>query len=185
MTDFVITTAFNEIYRTTYKIALAYVMKKCGNAEDIADILQETYAEIYIVLVRKGPDYLQNTAAFVLQVAKTKIHRHYSLTEKLKSIVPISFRNDDGEEIDISDLEQTDLSVEDRWIDHLLVEDIARCVASKPGEVQKVFYSYFFLDMSIRQIASALAIKESTVKNRIYRTVKEIRKLYGKDGDYR
>ena len=39
--------------------------------------------------------------------------------------------------------------------------------------------------MSIRQIASALAIKESTVKNRIYRTVKEIRKLYGKDGDYR
>lgn len=39
---------FNEIYDKTYKKILLYVLKRCSNIEDVSDILQETYAEIYL-----------------------------------------------------------------------------------------------------------------------------------------
>ena len=183
MADSAIMTVFDEIYEATYGKALAYVTRKCGNAEDIADILQEIYAEVFIVLTRKGPDYLLNSEAFVLRVAKMKIYRHYSLAEKLKAMVPMFIRNRDGEEVNVTDLERTEPSIEDQWINHLLIEDVARMITSKPSEVQKAFYLFYYLEMTIPQIASELAIKESTAKSRIYRTLKEIRLRYGRDGD--
>ncbi len=181
MADSVITTVFNEIYKTTWRFAFAYTTKKCGNAEDIADILQEAYAEVYVVLTRKGPEYVKNTEAFVLQVVKTKVYRHYTLMQRLKNHIPLHAVNGDGEDVEIPDLECTDLEVEDRLIDHLFLDEIAALLTTRPRESQQVFYLFYYLGMTIPQISSELGIRESTVKSRIYRTVQEIRKHYGKE----
>ena len=53
-------TFFNELYDNTHRKVLAYIIAKCGNTEDIADIFQETYLEIVKVIKRKGIDYFQN-----------------------------------------------------------------------------------------------------------------------------
>jgi len=66
-----------------------------------------------------------------------KIYRHYNLAEKLKAMVPMFIRNRDGEEVDVTDLERTEPSIEDQWINHLLIEDVARMITLKPSEVQK------------------------------------------------
>ena len=46
---------FNDIYNKTYKKLLLYVLKRCSNIEDVSDILQETYAEIYLKGIYKRP----------------------------------------------------------------------------------------------------------------------------------
>ena len=83
-------TLFNEIYDQTYDKVLRYVISKCGNTNDIADIVQETYLELYQTIVKRGAAYIKNPGAFVLQLAKAKVYKHYSLMEKLKRILPRS-----------------------------------------------------------------------------------------------
>ena len=41
--------------------------------------------------------------------------------------------------------------------------------------ISKIFYFYFYLELTIREIASELQLNESTVKNYLYRTIKEIK----------
>jgi len=45
-----LTTFFNEVYDRTYDTVARYVISKCSNTDDIADIIQETYTELYAVL---------------------------------------------------------------------------------------------------------------------------------------
>ena len=158
MADSAILTVFDEVYESTYRKTLAFVTHRCGNAEDIADILQETYAEVYCVLVRRGLDYMTSPEAFVLRVARTKVHRHYTLFEKMKNMIPLTVHNEDGEEYDIAELETPGPSVEDQLVDHL------------------------FLDLPISQVAVELHTNDSTVKSWIYRAVRDVRKRMEAEG---
>lgn len=45
----------------------------------------------------------------------------------------------------------------------------------------KVFYLYFILDLKLDEISKELNINISTVKNKIYRTLKDLKKYLGKD----
>ena len=81
MADQTAVTFFNNIYDETYQRSLRYVTKKCSHAEDIADILQEIYTEVYSVIAKKGIEYVHNPEAFVMQVTKSKVSKHYSLAE--------------------------------------------------------------------------------------------------------
>jgi len=175
-----ITTLFNKIYDMTFKNVFAFVTSKCGNTNDIADILQETYMEVYSVIVKKGCTYIINEEAFVKNIAKTKIFRHYSLKEKISSFINVS---KDDHEIDILDFEITyEIEIEESVANKLLLDEINCFLLKKPQLTQKVFYLYYSLDYTIQQIATDLSLSESNVKNKLYRTVKEIRELYGKEG---
>ena len=48
-------------------------------------------------------------------------------------------------------------------------------------EIEDIFYLYFALGMKISEISKELDIGSSNVKNRIYRTLKEIKKYLGED----
>ena len=74
---------FDEIFDSTKKTVLAYITAKCGHTANIHDIVQETYMELYKVLRKRGADYVKNERAFVLRLAKQKINRHYTLTDRL------------------------------------------------------------------------------------------------------
>ncbi|MGM9979380.1 MAG: hypothetical protein ACI33J_11320 [Clostridium sp.] len=64
---------FDNIYDKTYKKLLLYILKRCSNIEDVSDIIQETYAEVYLTINKKGIDYIKNYDSFVIKIAKTKI----------------------------------------------------------------------------------------------------------------
>lgn len=182
MVDQTITTFFNRIYDETYRRSLGYVTKKCSHAEDIADILQEAYTEVYSVIAKKGIEYVNNPKAFVMQVTKSKVYKHYTLGEKLTNLIPLFAKGEDDEEVTVTDYELSNDSIEDHLINNLLLDAVAKFIATKPSDVQKVFYMYYYLELTIPQIAHDLSMKESNVKSKIYRTVHEIRNLYGKDG---
>jgi RNA polymerase sigma factor (sigma-70 family) len=175
---------FDQIYNQTYKRALHYVTARCGNSADIADILQEIYTELYRVLVRRGTSYIQKPEAFVMQLAKSKVYRHYSFGEKIKNILPFStmgWNRDEGttEVIPAAD-ENPELN--DLVADRILLRQIADFIKTKPDDVQRIFYLYYVLEQPSAQIALDLHLNESTVKSKIHRTVHEVRTLYGKVG---
>lgn len=184
MVDQTYITFFDKAYDDTYKKTLLYVTKKCGNACDIADILQETYAEFYTVIVKKGIQYIKNPEALIMRIAKTKTYRYYSLKERAKDHIPFFTKSEDDSEYEAG-LISDENSVEDITVNNLMLEQISQFIKSKASDVQRIFYLYFYLEMTITQIAKELSIKESTVKSKLFRTLKEVRAIYGKDGAFR
>jgi len=156
---------------------LAFVTAKCGSIADIGDIFQETYMELYKVLSKRGAEYITNEKALVMQLAKQKIARHYSLMERLKIFVSINSSNNNDEEVDLSDFEADDFLTEEFVVNNLMYETARQFIKSKPEVVQKVFYLMYDVGFTIPEIAQILSIKESSVKNKLYRTMKELRKL--------
>jgi len=176
---------FNEIYDSTNKYILTVITAKCGNTYDINDIFQETYMELYKLMTKRGANYIQNEKAFVLKIAKQKIARHYSLSQRLQMFVPISVKKEDNEEIDLSDADidsfLTEDSPEDYVINQLLVENARKLIRSKSAEVEKIFYLFYDVGLTIPEIAKNLSLSESSVKNKLYRTIKELQNLLEKE----
>lgn len=179
-----IDSTFDQIYNQTYKKALHYVTARCGNSGDISDILQEIYAELYRVLVKLGTSYIKQPEAFIMQLAKSKVYRYYTLSEKIKNFLPFSAVgwNREEESADVVQVADEDFELDDMVADRILLKQIADFVKSKPDDVQRIFYLYYVLEQSSAQIALDLHLNESTVKSKIHRTVHEVRTLYGKVG---
>lgn len=175
---------FDQIYNLTYTNTLRFVTARCGDPGDISDILQEVYAELYRVLLTRGTSYILQPEAFVTQLARSKVYRHYTLREKIKNIFPASsIRHPDSEEGMEGSFETAEEgALEELVADRILLQKIAEFIKTKPGDVQKIFYLYYVLEQSSSQIAKDLHLHESTVKSKIYRTVREVRALYGKVG---
>lgn len=167
--------AFNEIYDSTNKVALTLITAKCCNIEDINDIFQETYAEIFAVIDKKGIDYIENPEAFVRRIVKQKIYRYYSATQRLKMQISIIQTDKDGKEFDISDSVIDELSIEENYILTERIDEVREFLKNKPILTRKVFHLFYSLDKTIPEIAELLEVGQSTVKNHIYRTLKEVR----------
>ena len=172
-----ITNKFNEIYDSTKKAVLMLITAKCGRTSQINDIFQDTYLELYQVLDRRGAEYVTNEKALVLRIAKRKIAKYYSLTQRLKIFVSATAKNEDGKEVDFTELEADAFLTEEFVVNKMLLEDAQKFIKQKPEEVKKVFYLFYDMDLTIPEIAKLLGISESGVKNKLYRTLKELRKL--------
>jgi len=170
-----IASRFDEIYSSTKKAVLTLVTAKCGNTADISDIIQETYMELYMVLRKRGADYVTNEKAFVMKLAKQKIARHYSLMDRLRVFISFAPADEDGQGVELSDVDVNGFLMEDFAINSSLLETARQFIVSKPEVVKKVFYLFYDLGLSIPEIGQTLSLSESNVKNKLYRTLKELR----------
>ena len=90
---------FEELYNSTYKQTLNYIVCKCSNIEDVNDLLQDTYIELYKILQRKKYIVLENCQNYVIGIAKKRIQRHYGVLYQLKAYSV--WNNSDGEEYEL------------------------------------------------------------------------------------
>jgi RNA polymerase sigma-70 factor (ECF subfamily) len=159
---------------------LSFIAAKCSNIEDMNDILQETYMELYKTLSEKGPDYIENGEAFVINIAKAKIYQHYNIFQRARANLSLS-EADDSDEKDI--LENADeMDLEDSVCTDALVEEIEAYIAKKNQTIRKIFFLRFSLDMKISEIAQLMSLSQNQVKNKLYRTINEIRAFYQEKG---
>ncbi|MGI5897510.1 MAG: RNA polymerase sigma factor [Oscillospiraceae bacterium] len=178
MVDQAATSLFNALYDATNRKVLSFIIAKCSNTADIRDLFQETYLELYALLVKRGTKYVKNGEALVMKLARQKVYRHYSLLRRLRPAVSIP---EPAEEEPC--LEQAEVALEDDAFTAALIAEIGGILSQKPQQVQKIFYLYYSLDRSIPEIAALLSMSEANVKNKLYRTIRELRELYtGKEG---
>jgi len=169
---------FNNIYDNTYSDILEYVIIKCHNVNDANDILQETYLELWKILNKKELSD-SNIKSYLIGIAINKIKKHYSLLERMKTIS--LFQKDD------KDLELIE-SIKDNFdLDNIIIRNdnwdkIWTYIKSKKNQdIPKIFYLYYKQELSIKEISKYLQVKESYIKNLIYRTLKELYTIFGKD----
>lgn len=169
---------FNEIYNQTYRQTLKYIVCKCSNIEDVNDIIQETYLEVYNSIIKEKD--IDDYNKYIIGIAKNKIRKHYHLLYRLKTI---SIYNDKNDEIELLDTIKSDIDIEKIIIKTENIELIWNYLKSKKTVIQKVFYLYYEMDLKIKEISKLLNISESYTKNCLYRTLKELQEFLGKDCD--
>jgi len=163
---------FDEMYNATHKAVLTFITAKCRRTADIQDIFQETYMELYQVLQKRGENYITNPQAFVLRLARQKLARHYSLQERLNMFVSSNALTEDDESIDIFEMESDAFLTEDFVVEQALIDEAKQYIHSQPEMVQKMFYLFYDVGLTIAEVAEALNVSESQVKNKLYRNIK-------------
>ena len=73
---------FHEIYNKTYNSILKFIAVKCQNVEDINDILQDTYTELYKILNKRTIIEVESEVAFIIGIAKKILKRYFSFKYK-------------------------------------------------------------------------------------------------------
>ena len=75
----------------------------------------------------------------------------------------------------------SDIDLEANFINKENIEEIWDYLNNKDVLIAKIFYLYYALGLKISEISTELKMNESTVKNYIYRTLKELNKKFGKE----
>lgn len=172
-----INSRFNEIYDSTNKSILAFITVRCANTSDISDIFQDTYMELYKLIYKCGVSYITDSKALVFKIAKRKIARNYSLWKRLQIFVPMTIENENTKETELSEFEADSFLTEDFVVNRIIADNAKQFIKRKPEDVKKVFYLFYEMDKSILEIAQILSLSESNVKNKLYRTLKELKNL--------
>lgn len=157
---------FNQIYNETYHNILKFVICSCYNIEDVNDIIQDIYLELYKALNKKD---ILDFNRYVMGIAKNKIKKHYSFLYKIKENFSLK------KEIDnISN----DINIEQELINKMDTEFIWDYLKSKNVIIHKIFCLYYYEGLTLKEISELLKLKESNVKNLLYRTLKELNKYF-------
>lgn len=170
---------FNKIYDKTYLDLLKYVVIKCHNINDTNDIMQEIYLEFWKILSKKEVSDI-NIKSYLIGIANNKIKKHYTFLQKVK-IISLFETNDKDQEL-IETLEDgmniNEIIIQaDNW------DTIWKYIKSKKNQdIPKVFYLYYKLELSIKEISKELQRSESYIKHLIYRTLKELQDNFGNGG---
>ena len=167
---------FKEIYEKTYKETLKFIVIKCHDIDDINDIIQDTYLELLLIIKKRKKLEIEHISQYMMGIANNIIKRHYYKKMKRNKVI-LYQQTEEEETAEIKD----DFDLEQEIITKDNVETVWEYVKNKDVMIAKIFYLYFSFGLKISEIAQALDLKESNVKNRIYRTLNELKKFLGKD----
>lgn len=171
---------FNILYQKTKDNILMYIIARCGNTEDIKDIFQETFLEVAKLLKRKGITYFRKPEATVMTIVKRKIYQHYNLRQKLR-IDKICYESLEDVEEEMVDFD--DFSLEDAMVRKETLEQVKEILEKQDILTRKILYLRFYMDAPIEKISELLGISDTSVKNRLYRTLKRMKKKLEEGAD--
>lgn len=150
---------FEKLYKDSYDEVSRYVVCNCSDIEDVKDILQNIYLAAFKNM-RKIED-----KSYIMGIAKNKVKDFYRFKYRAKVT--------DTEEWEIEVIPD-DFDLEKSFFLKYDAEKVWSYLKSKNVAVVKVFYLYFYSEMTIKDIAEELRMTESNVKNYLYRNLKEI-----------
>lgn len=150
---------FDVVYNESYKDISRYVVLNANNIGDVKDILQNIYLEVY-----KNIDKVSDKN-YVFGIAKNVLKKYY----RFKFL-----RKDDTE---ITDNIKSNINLEKTVMDKFDTELVWKYLKKKNNNIAKIIYLYYYEDFTIKEIANSLNLTESKVKNYIYRTLKELRRI--------
>ncbi len=171
---------FNQIYDKTYLEVIKYIMANSHNINDTHDIVQETYLELWKILNKKELSDT-NIKSYIIGIANNKIKKHYTLLQKIKTI---SLFDKNESDIELIDTIEDSIDINDIIIKEENYNIIWNYIKSKKNkDISKVFYLYYKLELTIKEISNLLNKNESYIKHLIYRTLHELESKFGNGGN--
>ena len=159
---------FEDIYNSTYDYIYKFLVLKSDSRETAEDILQSVYLAFYKRML--SGEKVLDPKHYLLRMAKHGLADHYSRRRISESL-------DDGVEI-----------VDERSLDRLendngfTYDEIMREIKGMDETTYKIFLLHFGHDYTITKTANTLGLAESTVKSKMYRAVKKLKKR-SKEGE--
>ena len=167
---------FEFIYNSTYKNVLKYTICHCRNLDDVNDIIQDIYTELYQTISNKKYINLDNVESYIIGIAKNKIKGHFS---SLKIALTMQVNDENMRYISDNNIDiERDLITKDNVI------QVWNYLKNKSDLTARIFYLYYVMELPIKTIANDMQITESNVKNHLYRTQKELKEKFNKGGNY-
>ena len=148
---------------------LKFIICKCKNLDDVNELIQDTYVELYKTIKNKKNIIVEDHLSYILGISKNILKKYYKNKYKEKTV----FLTDDinEENVDSSSIDEIEID----FINKNNVEEVWDYLKKKGIIIEKSFYLYYAVGLKISEISKLLNIKESSVKNYIYRTVKELK----------
>lgn len=154
---------FENLYTETFKEISKYVVCHVKSCEDVEDLLQMIYLNAFKSLKKQK----EITKTYLIGIAKHKIKDYYRFRYKNKT-ENLGEENDITTYPDEKDFEQEITLKYD-------TEQVWNYLKKKNVLIFQIFYLYFVLSMTLKEIAEALELTESNVKHYLYRTLKELK----------
>ena len=150
----------NEFSENYVEKIFYFCLKKTGNPNDADDLTQDIAFQI-IMALNKGT-IPNNFSAWIWQIARNR----YSVWAKEKHN-----RNESVTDTDVYDYEIEDAneSISDELIHLEQMALLRRELAFIKSDYRNIVVTYYIENKSIRDIASALSLTESAVKQRLFR----------------
>lgn len=166
---------FDSIYENTYNDISKYVVCNCNNIEDVKDILQNIYIEVFKCIEKN----IKITKTYILGIAKHKVKDYYRFTYKYKIVSFFS----SNENLKLEESIPDDFNLEDYTSKKYDTELVWKYLKKKKVIIAKIFYLYFKMDLNLKEISKIINITESNTKHYLYRTLKELNKYLESEGD--
>lgn len=168
---------FEEIYKKTYQNVLKYILCKCQNLDDVNELLQDSYVELYKTIRKKHFFKVSDENSYMIGIARNVVNKYYR--NKYRENSNILYLSNDTEEIDIQ--LKDDFNLETDIITKENISEIWDYLNKKNVLIAKIFYLYYGAGLKIIEISKVLSVNESTVKNYMYRTLKELKEIFGEE----
>jgi len=159
---------------------------KVGKNLNVQDNLEDFMHELYIKMYKYfKPEKIKNETSF--RSWGTKILKNLIIDYQRKN----SYKNKEGVRItfieagkkieEINTKYSNYKTPEEKLIENEKLQFVINMLnRMKEIEISKIVYLHYFKELSYREIASILEIREKTVATRIYRSFKTIRETYKK-----
>ena len=162
--------AFEDLVTEHEKGVYAIAQRMTGNAEDAADMTQETFIKAYNSLSSFRGD--SKFSVWLYRIA-TNVCLDFLRSRSRKPTVSLSVEDDDGEEtqMDIADESQSPEQLLGRGLTR---DAVRRGLKSLSPEYRQILLLREIQGLSYEEIAEALALEVGTVKSRIFRARKRL-----------
>ena len=171
--------AFEDLVTEHEKGVYAIAQRMTGNAEDAADMTQETFIKAYNSLSSFRGD--SKFSVWLYRIA-TNVCLDFLRSRSRKPTVSLSMEDDDGEEtqMDIADESQSPEQLLERGLTR---DAVRRGLKSLSPEYRQILLLREIQGLSYEEIAETLTLEVGTVKSRIFRARKRLCAFLLEDGN--
>ena len=171
--------AFEDLVTEHEKGVYAIAQRMTGNAEDAADMTQETFIKAYNSLSSFRGD--SKFSVWLYRIA-TNVCLDFLRSRSRKPTLSLSVEDDDGEEtqMDIADESQSPEQLLERGLTR---DAVRRGLKSLSPEYRQILLLREIQGLSYEEIAEALTLEVGTVKSRIFRARKRLCAFLLEDGN--
>lgn len=166
--------AFEELYKLTSARAYFTALQICGDKQEAEDILQESY-----VTALGKISSLERTESFMSWFNKIVVNKSKDFLRKKN---PKTLSEEDEWLFEGQADETESFSPESSVDKEELKTEVMEALKELSAEKRTCVMMRYFNDMSVNEIANAMEVPVSTVKNRLFDARRELKKLFERKG---